>query len=350
MAVGGAPRQHDEDQHHEHETRELGDDRDHQDRQLLGGETTEEIGGPPGGRGGERERDAEHRASLPARAQRDLTRTARPARRPSTPARCGPQYPSNSSGSPSTTTRSARLPGSIVPSSSCRPISSAALDVAACSACSGVKPLLGHVPQLVEVRAVRSHRAVGAHRHLHPGIGRQPERVELGPPEPAELVAHGGLHLRVGGELLGGVAGGERGTSQVPRSTIIAARLLVQVRPVVDRAHARAHRALDALGAVRVRHHPVPRSAAVRTIASTSSWEKFGSIGSSAGEKNPPEDAILIDVGARADHLAHLARHPVDPVAHPGRHPRIRTRRRRRRRRSAARDRCGLRSSTASFT
>ncbi len=38
----------------------------------------------------------------------------------------------------------------------------------------------------------------------------------------------------------------------------------------------------------------VPRSAAVRTIASTSSWEKFGSIGSSVGERNPPEEAILI--------------------------------------------------------
>ena len=38
----------------------------------------------------------------------------------------------------------------------------------------------------------------------------------------------------------------------------------------------------------------VPRSAAARTIASTSSWEKFGSIGSSAGERNPPLDAILI--------------------------------------------------------
>ena len=38
----------------------------------------------------------------------------------------------------------------------------------------------------------------------------------------------------------------------------------------------------------------LPRSAAVATIASTSSWEKCGAAGSSLGERNPPDDAILI--------------------------------------------------------
>src|SRR5581483_9346121 len=37
-----------------------------------------------------------------------------------------------------------------------------------------------------------------------------------------------------------------------------------------------------------------PRSAAARTIAATSSSEKFGCRGSSSGERNPPEEAILI--------------------------------------------------------
>src|ERR687892_2854822 len=38
----------------------------------------------------------------------------------------------------------------------------------------------------------------------------------------------------------------------------------------------------------------LPRSAAVLTIVSTSTSEKFGCLGSSEGERNPPDDAILI--------------------------------------------------------
>ena len=79
----------------------------------------------------------------------------------------------------------------------------------------------------------------------------------------------------------------------MPRSTIMAAPSSSRYVPwSIERTPARTARLMpSAPWACDITQ--VPRSAAVRTIAPTSSWEKFGSFGSSVGEKNPPDDAIL---------------------------------------------------------
>ena len=61
----------------------------------------------------------------------------------------------------------------------------------------------------------------------------------------------------------------------------------------------------------------------MRTIMSSSSWAKCGCIGSSAGEKNPPEDAILITSAPARITSRTFCAHAVDAVADAVGEPRV---------------------------
>ena len=226
----------------------------------------------------------------------------------------------NANGSPSTTTRSARLPGSSVPSSSSEAHQLGGARRRGHQRLLRGEPVLGHVSQLVEVRPVGSHRTVGAHRDLHAGLGREPERVELRVTEAAELLADGLGHVRVLGELVGGVTGGERGDE--PRAAFDHHRraFLVQVRPVVDRADARPDRALDALRAVGVRHHPRPLVGGRPHDRVDLLLREVRLLRIVAGGEEASRRRDLDHVGPRPDHLADLADHAVHAVAHAARH------------------------------
>ena len=116
---------------------------------------------------------------------------------------------------------------------------------------------------------------------------------------------------------------------------------------MVDRANAGADGPLDALGAVRVRHHPPPE---IGRGLDDRAHLGLGEVRLArvVGRREEPAGRRDLDhVGAGADRLAHLRRHAVDAVADAVDHPGVVRAPRAARRRSAARGRCGHRSSRA---
>ena len=107
------------------------------------------------------------------------------------------------------------------------------------------------------------------------------------------------------------------GTSHVPRSSMSSTPSSSRYVPCsMDRTPARTARltpsapwACDITGR--------PRSAAVRTMVSTSAWEKCGSLGSSNGERNPPLDAILMTSAPARIISRTFSRTPSRPLQTP---------------------------------
>ncbi len=183
--------------------------------------------------------------------------------------------------------------------------------------------MLGHVTQLVEVRAVRGDRAIGAHRDLEPGVGSELHRVELGPSQGAELVTHRRRHPLVVGEGLGRVA--RREGRHEPGTSLEhhLGSFRVEEGAVVDRSHTGTHRTLDALGSVRVRHHPRAEvgGRAHDRVDLVLRVVRFHRVVGRREEAATRRD--LDHVGPGPDHFAHLGAHPVDAVADPRWHARV---------------------------
>ncbi len=163
---------------------------------------------------------------------------------------------------------------------------------------------------------MRHDRGVGAHRDLDPRLGGKPHRVELRPAEPLELLADLRCELLVVGQLLGGVA--RRQGRHEPRAAFHheLGGLLVEIRPVLDRANARVHGALDALRAVRMGHDPaveIGGRAHDHVELVLCEMRVLRVVG---GREEPAGGGDLDHVGAGPDHLAHLASHAVYTVAH----------------------------------
>ena len=93
---------------------------------------------------------------------------------------------------------------------------------------------------------------------------------------------------------------------------------------MVDRAHAGADRALDALGAVGVRHHPPPEVRGGRDDRVHLGLREVRLLRVVGRREVPARRGDLDHVGAGADHLTHLDRDALDAVAHAVGHPGIR--------------------------
>jgi hypothetical protein len=99
-------------------------------------------------------------------------------------------------------------------------------------------------------------------------------------------------------------------------------RLVVEVDAVLDRADARPHRVLDAVGGLGVGHDVEPGRRRLLDQHLELFQAEVRGVGPAARREHAPRGRHLDDVGPVADHLAHLAAHLVgrvdDRVGQPG--------------------------------